>query len=140
MVGVTSHSLDETGTRDDRPLGALFGQLTSDVSQLMRKEVQLARVELHEEAKRAGRAGGMLGGAAGLGLLAAVMLSFALAWLLDRWMATALAFLIVGVAWAIGAAVLLRAGRAALAAVDPVPEQTVETLKEDVAWARAQRS
>jgi F0F1-type ATP synthase assembly protein I len=124
----------------EKSLGQLFSELTSDLSTLMRKEVELAKVETKEEVSRAGKAGGMLGGGAFAGYLALLFLSFALAWLLDEWMHTALAFLIVGLLYAVVAAVLVVRGRARLQSVNPVPQQTVETLKEDVQWAKAQRS
>jgi F0F1-type ATP synthase assembly protein I len=124
----------------EKSLGQLFSELTSDLSTLMRKEVELAKVETKEEVSRAGKAGGMLGGGAFAGYLALLFLSFALAWLLDEWMHTALAFLIVGLLYAVVAAVLIVRGRARLQDVNPVPQQTVETLKEDVQWAKAQRS
>ena len=124
----------------EKSLGQLFSELTADLSTLMRKEVELAKVETKEEVSRAGKAGGMLGGGAFAGYFALLFLSFALAWLLDEWMHTALAFLIVGLLYAVVAAVLVVRGRARLQNVNPVPQQTVETLKEDVQWARAQRS
>ena len=124
----------------DKSLSELFSTMTSDLSTLMRKEVELAKVETKEEVSRAGKAGGMLGGGAFAGYFALLFLSFALAWLLDEWMHTALAFLIVGLLYAVVAAVLVVRGRARLQSVNPVPQQTVETLKEDVQWAKAQRS
>ena len=124
----------------EKSLGQLFSELTSDLSTLMRKEVELAKVETKEEVARAGKAGGMLGGGAFAGWFALLFLSFALAWLLDEWMHTALAFLLVGLVYAVVAAVLVVQGRNRLQSVNPVPQQTVETLKEDVQWARAQRS
>jgi F0F1-type ATP synthase assembly protein I len=124
----------------EKSLGQLFGELTSDLSTLFRKEVELAKAETKDEVARAGRAGGMLGGGAFAGWFAVLFLSFALAWLLDEWMHTALAFLLVGLVYAVVAAVLVVQGRNRLQSVDPVPQQTVETLKEDVQWARAQRS
>lgn len=124
----------------EKSLGQLFSELTSDLSTLMRKEVELAKVETKEEVARAGKAGGMLGGGAFAGYFALLFLSFALAWLLDEWMHTALAFLIVGLLYAAVAAVLVMQGRTRLQSVNPVPQQTVETLKEDVQWAKAQRS
>ena len=124
----------------DKSLRELFSELTSDLSNLFRKEVELAKVETKEEVARAGKAGGMLGGGAFAGWFALLFLSFALAWLLDEWMHTALAFLIVGVLYGIVAAVLVLQGKARMQSVNPVPQQTVETLKEDVQWARAQRS
>ena len=124
----------------EKSLGQLFSELTSDLSTLLRKEVELAKVETKEEASRAAKAGGMLGGGAFAGWFALLFLSFAVAWLLDEWLHTALAFLIVGLVYAGVAAVLVLRGRARLQSVNPVPSQTVETLKEDVQWARAQRS
>jgi uncharacterized membrane protein YqjE len=124
----------------ERSLGELFGDMTSEVSTLMRKEVELAKVELKEEVSKAGKAGGMLGGGAVTAYFALLFLSFALAWLLDEWMHTALAFLIVAVLYGIAAAVLLSKGRNEIKQVQPVPRQTAETLREDVEWARAQKS
>ena len=124
----------------EKSLGQLFSELTSDLSTLMRKEVELAKVETKDELGRAGKAGGMLGGGAFAGYFALLFLSFALAWLLDEWMHTALAFLIVGLLYGVVAAVLVVRGRARMQSVNPVPHQTVETLKEDVQWAKAQRS
>jgi F0F1-type ATP synthase assembly protein I len=143
-MSATDHSGDTDLSRvpkaADRSLGELFSEMTGDLSTLMRKEVELAKVEVKEEASRAGKAGGMLGGGAFAGYFALLFLSFALAWLLDEWMHTALAFLIVGLLYAVVAAVLVVRGRARLQSVNPVPQQTVETLKEDVQWAKAQRS
>ena len=125
--------------RPDASLGELFSQMTADLGTLLRKEVELAKVETKEELGRAAKAGGMLTGGLVAAHLAAIVLSFALAWLLDEWMDTALAFLIVGVIWAVVAAVLVLAGRHRLRDVQPLPE-TVGSLKEDVAWAKAQRT
>jgi len=123
----------------DASLGDLFSQMTTDLSTLFRKEVELAKVETKTEVAQAGKAGGMLGGAALTGYLALLFASFALAWFLDIWLHPALAFLIVAVLYGIAAAVLASKGRQKIKQVRPVP-QTVETLKEDVEWAKAQRS
>jgi hypothetical protein len=124
--------------RDDRSLGELFGDLSNDLSTLMRKEIELARIELKDEVKNAGRAGGMLGGTALAGYMALLLLSFAAAWALDEVMPTGWAFCIIGVIYAVVAAVLYMKGREELRKVNPVPEQTVETLKEDAQWAKQQ--
>ena len=68
-----------------------------------------------------------------------LLLSLALAWLLDQAMNTALAFAIVGVLWVVAAFILQRTGRAALGRVRGLPT-TRDTLKEDVEWAKAQKS
>ena len=66
----------------EKSLGELVGAMASDLSSLVRQEIELAKVELRDEAKRAGTAAGMFG-AAGVGAwMAVIMLSFALAWLL----------------------------------------------------------
>jgi uncharacterized membrane protein YqjE len=124
----------------DKSLGELVGEMSSELSDLFRKEVELAKVEVKEEVSRAGKAGGMLGGGALCGYLALLFVSFAAAWLLDSWMHPALAFLIVAALYGVVAFVLLQRGRREMREVRPVPQQTVETLKEDVAWAKAQRS
>jgi len=125
--------------RADASLGELFSEMTSELSALFRQEVELAKVETREEAGRAARAGSMLAGAAVAALLAAMLLSFALAWVLDQGINRALAFLIVGVLWAGVAAVLMAAGRKRMKAIETLP-QTRETVKEDVEWAKAQKS
>jgi uncharacterized membrane protein YqjE len=123
----------------DKSLGELFHDLTGDLSELVRKEIELAKLEAREEAKRAGKAAGMFAGA-GLGAwLAILFVSLALAWLLDQAMNTALAFLIVGLLWALIAVLLSNRAKRKIQSVQPLPE-TRESLKEDVQWAKAQKN
>ena len=117
-----------------------MGDMTSEPSTLMRKEVELAKVELKEEVAKAGKAGGMFGAGAVTGYLALLFASFTVAWLLDEVMHVAPAFLLVAMLHGIAAYLLVSRGRQEIKQVDPVPQQTVETLKEDVEWARAQRT
>lgn len=124
----------------EKSLGQLIGELTSELTDLVRKELQLAQVEIKQEVRQAGKGGGLLGGAGIAGFLALVLLSFALAWGLAELMPEGFAFLIVGVLWAIVAAVLASRGRKELKEVQPVPRQTMETLKEDAQWARDLKS
>ena len=137
VVRRSPHSGGAGGT-DDASLGELFSTLTTDLSQLVRSEMELAKVEIREEAVTAGRAAGMLAGGALAGYLAVILLSFAAAWGLAEVVDTGWAFLIVGLVVAAVAAVLAVAGRQKLHEIRPVPEQTVDTLKEDARWARAQ--
>jgi len=123
----------------DASLGELFSDLSTDMSALLRDELQLAKVELKEEIKKAGRAGGMFGGAAFAGYMTIVLLSFAAAWGLAELMPVGWAFLIVAVVWGAAAAVLYLRGRDQLQQVNPKPEQTIDTLKEDVRWAKNQK-
>jgi len=131
-----------TATEPQRPeasLGELIKEMTSDVSDILRKEVELAKVETREEVKKAVPGVGMMAAAAVGGLMFLTFISFALAWLLDQAMNTALAFLIVAVLWAVIAGVLFTTGRKRLRQVRPLP-QTTETLKEDVQWAKTLKS
>lgn len=123
---------------DDASLGDLFSSLTSDLSQLVRSEMELARVEIREEAGKAGKAAGMLGGGVVAALVALILLTSAAAWGLAEVVDAGWAFLIVGVVIGALAALLAMNGRRKLAEVRPVPDQTVDTLKEDARWARAQ--
>jgi len=124
----------------DKSLGQLVGQLTHDLSDLFSTQLELAKVEIKEEVGRAGRSAGMLGGAAVAGYLALVLLAFAAAWGLSEVVPEGVAFLIVGLVFAVVAAVLFVMGRNRLQQVHPVPEQSVEELKEDVRWVRQQKS
>ena len=123
-------------------LGELFGEMSSNLSALIRKEMELARVELKAEARQAGKAGGMLGAAAFVGYLAVLIVSFALAWGINDAFNNAgwLGFVIVGLLYGAVAAVLFEQGRDKLKEINPVPEQTVATLKEDAQWMKEQKS
>jgi hypothetical protein len=123
----------------DRSLGELFGDLGRDLSALVRDELDLAKTEARQEVRRAGRAGASFAGAAVATLLMLTFASSALAWLLDQWMNRALAFLIVALIWTVIAAVAVTNGRRRVQEIEPIP-QTVDTLKEDVEWAKQQKS
>lgn len=125
---------------DDRSFQELWSDMTSEAGTLVRKEIELAKLEAKETAARASKAGVMFGAGGVVAFLALQLLSFAAAWGLAAVLPTGFAFLIVGVVYVGVAAVLFSQGRKRAAEVKLVPEQTVETLKEDVQWARAQRS
>ncbi|MCC9205297.1 phage holin family protein [Arthrobacter sp. zg-Y769] len=111
-------------------LGDLLGQVTQDMSTLMRQEVELAKVELKQSATRAGKGGGMFAGAAVAGYFVLLFLSVALWYALGT---TAIGFgwsaVIVAVIWAIVAAVLASRGRKEMKKIKGMP-QTSETLQE----------
>ena len=121
---------------EERSLSELLSDVTNEIATLFRKEVELARVETSEQVSRAAKAGGMLGAAAVIGFLDLILFSFAAAWGLAAVMPTGFAFLIVAVVFAVVAAVLVQAGRKRLASVNPVPNQTVQTVKADVQVAK----
>ena len=124
----------------EKSLGELVGEMTSELGTLMRKEVELAKVELTDEVRQAGKAGGLLGAGAMTGYFCLLFASLALAWLLDQAMNRALAFFLVALVYGIAAAVLLTRGKDRMSKVDPVPRETVQTLKEDVQWVKTQTS
>jgi uncharacterized membrane protein YqjE len=134
MADVT-HGGNASDARD-RPIGELVKDLSQQTSTLVRKEIELARVELQQKGKVAGKGAGMLAGAAVAGLLALGALTAGLIALLDKAMATWVAALIVMVLWAVIAAVLAKAGQNALKRATPPAPQTVETVKEDIQWAK----
>ena len=120
----------------ERGIAELVKDLASQTSTLVRQEIQLAQAEVTQKGKVAGRGAGMLAGAAVAGLLALGALTAALIALLDKAMATWVAALIVMALWAIVAAVLAKAGQNALQRATPPAPQTVETVKEDIQWAK----
>lgn len=124
----------------DKPVPELIADMTSQVTALMRKEVELAMTELREEMKQAAKAGGMLSGGALSGYLALLFGSFAVAWFLDRKLPRPLAFGLVAMMHGAAAGTLLNLGRQEIKQVDPVPTETIETLKETVEWAKPQSS
>jgi uncharacterized membrane protein YqjE len=115
----------------------LVKELSREVSELVREEVALAKAEMAQKGKQAGLGAGMLSGAAVLALAAVggSMAFFVL--VLDSWMPAWLAALIVTAAYAAGAAVLGLRGKEQLTnAAPPAPERTIESVKEDVQWAK----
>ena len=124
--------------KQERSLGELFSELAAETSTLVRQEVTLAKTELSQKASRVGRnvaylaVGGAFAYAALLAFMAASII--ALANVMPWWAAA----LVVGVVVAIVAGVILFAGYYGLKDTDPVPHQTVETLKEDAQWVKEQ--
>ena len=129
-----------TQPRDDRSLGEIVGDISQNLSTLVRQEIDLAKTELRQEASTAGKGIGMLAGAAVTALLMLIFLSWALTWLLDNAMPVELAALITALLWAAVTGVLVSLGRKKLREVHPQLPQTQQTLKEDAAWVRTQKS
>ena len=125
--------------RPDRSLGELFAEMTSDTGSLVRKEIELAKLEVQEAGARVGKGVGLFGAAGVAGWLALLFLSLALAWLIDQGLNTALSFAIVGVVWGGVALVMISMGKKQLKETKAMPN-TTETIKEDVKWAKALKS
>ncbi|MFJ8649464.1 phage holin family protein [Streptomyces sp. NPDC093546] len=120
----------------DPSIGDLLSEISTDLSQLVRDEIELAKAEIKQESTKAGKAVGMLGGAGYAGHLVLLLGSLTVIFALANVMDIAWAALIVTAVWAVAAAVLYSTGRKRLRTVNLKPEQTVETLKEDAQWAR----
>ena len=125
----------------DRSLGELLKQLSEETTRLVHQELELAKAELQQKGKQAGMGASMFGGAGagalGLAALGALTACFILA--LNAIMPAWLAALIVAVVYGAIAAFLALRGRDKVKQATPlVPEQTIETVKEDVEWAKTQ--
>jgi uncharacterized membrane protein len=130
-----------TALRQERSVGELFGQLTQDLSLLLRQETQLAKTEIQEKVSRATRdvaalaAGGIVALVGGLAITAAIILLLIDPIGLAPWLAA----LLVGAVLAIGGYVMLNKGLRDLKAVDPAPRRTVESVKEDIQTIKERR-
>jgi uncharacterized membrane protein YqjE len=117
--------------------GQLIRQLSEQSSMLVRQELELAKAELTEKGRRAGMGAGMFGAAGVAALLALGALTASLILLLGKGMDEWVAALIVMLVYAAAAAILALLGRDRMReSMPPAPEETVESVKEDVQWAR----
>jgi hypothetical protein len=132
---------NEGNTLREEPMEELFKTLSNDLSTLVRQELRLAQAEMTEKGRKAGVGVGMFGGAGIVGLLALGALTACAIAALATGMEVWLAALIVTVVYGTIAGVLALIGKSRVTeAVPPAPEQTVETVKEDVQWAKTQLS
>ncbi|HEX2235126.1 MAG TPA: phage holin family protein [Actinomycetota bacterium] len=121
----------------DQPLADLLRQLSQETATLVRQEIELAKAEVTQKGKTAGVGVGIVGAAGVVALLALGALTACLVLVLDIWMPAWVAALIVAVVLGGVAAFLgLRGKEKVQEAGAPVPEQTVETVKEDIEWAK----
>ncbi|WP_018505828.1 phage holin family protein [Parafrankia discariae] len=125
--------VSDTAVRESTA-GQLMSEVTSDLSELVRKEIELARAEIRHEGRRAGRGAGMLGGGGFAAYMTLLFASVALMFLLDRALPLDWAAFIVAMIYLVVAVPLVLRGRRELRDMSGAP-QTVDTLKEDVQWA-----
>ena len=130
--------MNENRSLENRPLGDLFGDLATEMSNLVRQEVALAKVEVAQKAKYVGRnvgylvVGGAVAHVALLAIVAAIIML--LANVLPYWGAALLVGVVIGVVgW-----LLIGKAMMALQNADLTPRETVETLKEDATWMKEQ--
>jgi uncharacterized membrane protein YqjE len=121
----------------EQSIGELLKQLASETTTLVRQELDLAKAEMRDKGKKAGPGFGLIGAAGGVALLALGALTAFFVLALDGAMPNWLAALIVSVVYGAIAAVLYVRGKEKVDdAGSPAPRQTVETIKEDVQWAK----
>ena len=131
---MASHTYSDQ-EEEEQPLVELFSELTGNLQLLMRKEVELAKVEATEQAKRAGKAGSMFGAMGVMGFFGLMLVLFAAGFGLAEAIPTCLAFLAVCLLCLVVAGLLMVAAKKKVAEISP-PQQTVQTLKEDVQGAQ----
>jgi apolipoprotein N-acyltransferase len=122
----------------DQSIGELLKHLSEQTATLVRQELDLARAEMQQRGKRAGLGLGLIGGGGVLALAAVGALTATLILVLAEWMDAWLAALIVTLVYAAGAAVLALQGKEKVGEATPPVPQTMETVKEDVQWAKTQ--
>jgi uncharacterized membrane protein YqjE len=121
----------------EQPISELLKQLATETTTLVRQELDLAKAEMREKGKKAGPGFGMIGAAGGVALLALGALTACLILALDGAMPNWLAALIIAVVYGVVAAVLYVRGKEKVDDVgSPAPRQTIETVKEDLEWAK----
>jgi uncharacterized membrane protein YqjE len=122
----------------DKSIGDLLKQLSTDTSTLVKQEMALARAEIAEQGKKAGLGAGLFGAAGAIGLVTLGALAATLILLLDKAMDAWLAALIVTIVFGAIAGLLALTGKNRIKDATPPAPQTVETVKEDVEWAKTQ--
>lgn len=125
---------------DAGSIAGILQGIVGNVQNIIRSEVQLAKTEMKEDASTYGKAAGMLVAGAVLGIYAIGLLLLMFVYLLSQVMDDWIAALIVFVVVAAIAGVLAMVGMKRIKSVKPGPEQTIETLKEDVQWVKQQTS
>jgi uncharacterized membrane protein YraQ (UPF0718 family) len=138
-------SADNTDPRDhdlrENSLGELVRGLALETSTLVKQEIDLAKAEMTEKGKKAGKGAGMFGAAGIIGFLALTALTACfvalLATAIDHvWVAALIVAVIYG---AIAGMLALTGKKEVQEATPPAPKQTIDTVKEDVQWAKSRR-
>jgi hypothetical protein len=127
---------DEGVKASDASLGELVATATRDLSLLMRQEVELAKAEIKRDVAAAGKGAGMFGGAGIATLFGLLFVSIAAAYGIE-WLGVPLgcSFFAVGALYLLVAGLLALTGKKSMAKIGP-PQKTIETLKDDAAWAK----
>ncbi len=120
---------------DGQPIGVIVTELKDDLTRLLNEQLAMAKVELKQEGRRAGKGAGLLGTAGFAGYMVLMFGSLAAVYGLGHLLGNGWAALIVTGVWALIALVTALAGRAQLKKMS-APQQTIAAFKENLAWAR----
>jgi len=123
---------------ESRSVGSVLQDIVTNVQEIFRSEIRLAKTEITEEGKKAAKAGSMLAGGTLCGLYAIWLLLLTIVYALSLILSPWLSALIVCVTMAVSAAVLIRIGRTRFKAVHPKPERTMTSVRENVQWLKDQ--
>jgi hypothetical protein len=123
-------------TKEDRSLGELFTELAANTGTLVRQEVALAQAEVTHKVTKAGKNVGSLVVGGAVAYLAVMSLTAALIIGLAAFMPAWLSALIVAVIFGAVSYFLITSALAQLKQVDPLPRETIETIKEDAQWLK----
>lgn len=124
---------------DPRSFGQIVGDLVGNAQEVIRGEIRLAKAEIREEVSSAIGAGAMLATGVVFGLYAFGMALFTIVWALNEVFALWLSALIVTAVLAVIAGVLMLVGRSRMKQVQPRPDETIASMKENVEWIKQQR-
>jgi hypothetical protein len=116
----------------ERTLGQLVADATSDISTIVRSEIELAKAEITAQAKTAGKGAGLLAGAAFVGLLGLIFLFHTLAQVLDIWLPLWAGYLITTGLLFLVAGILGLVGKNSMSRVQPKPERTIKNAQDTI--------
>ena len=127
-------------TADDGSIAQLISGLIADGQTLVRREIDLAKTEVTSELNRAKQGGILIGAGVGLAVVGGILLGHMLAHMLQDVFQIALwiSYLVVGVLLTLGGVLLLRQGVQRMGKVDPVPHETIDSVRKDVEWIKEQ--
>ena len=120
----------------DRPLSNIFQDVIRNLQEIIRSEVRLAKTEIKEEVLKTRKAVVLLSAGACIALYAVGFLLLTIVYALENVLPAWLAGLIVAIALGAGAAILIGVGRTRLSQVEPKPDKTIQTMKENIEWAK----
>jgi len=125
-------------SQSEGSIATLLQDIVGNIQGIIRSEVKLAKAEVTEDATSIGKAAGMLVAGAVLGIYALGILLLFLVYALEGPLPDWLAALIVGIVFAVAAGVLVKVGLARVKSVNPAPEKTIDSVKEDIQWVKQQ--